>query len=233
MKILAIIPARSGSKGVPGKNTKLLGGKPLLAYTIEKALASRYITELMLTTDSEEIAKVGKVCGIAVPFLRPAHLATDTASSIEVVQHVLDYYETQGKVFDVICLLQPTSPFRPDGMIDQAIETFMAKQTDALVSVLPVPHEYNPHWVFESQENGILHIATGERTIIKRRQDLPPAFFRDGAIYITKTQAIREGSFLGNSLSFIESNPDFYVNIDTMEDWTRAEEKMVVLRDRV
>ncbi len=226
MKVLAIIPARGGSKGVPGKNYKLLGNSPLIAYTIEKANKSIYFSKVIVSTDSDEIAKIAKQFGAEVPFIRPNHLATDEASSISVVMHALDFFEKQNEFFDAICLLQPTSPFRYNGFIDLAIKKFIDDDVDALVSVLPVPHEYNPHWVFKQNSNGMLQIATGEKEIIKRRQDLPPAYFRDGSIYITKTSVIKSGSFYGSKLSYIENDPEFYVNIDTLKDWEIAEAKL-------
>jgi len=130
-------------------------------------------------------------------------------------------------------LLQPTSPFRPKGFIDLAIQKFINEEVDALVSVLPVPHEFNPHWVFEPNEKGLLQIATGDKEIIKRRQDLPQAFFRDGLIYITKTSVIKEGSFYGTKLSYLENHPDFYVNIDTLEDWEKATAKLPLIKSQL
>lgn len=233
MKILAIIPARGGSKGVPGKNIKLLGELPLLAYTAKSALASQLLTKVILSTDCSDIANVAKQFGIEVPFIRPKDLATDSASSISVVQHAVSYLENQGEFFDAVCLLQPTAPFRPKGFIDVALQKFVKEEADALVSVLPVPHEFNPHWVFEPNEKGFLQIATGEAKIITRRQDLPPAFFRDGAIYITKTSVINEGSFYGNKLSYLQSHPDFYVNIDTLADWEEAIAKLPLLKTQL
>ena len=223
-KILAIIPARGGSKGVPGKNIKELAGKPLLAYTSEAALASNLISKVILSTEDEEIMKVGKSWGLDVPFQRPSELAQDQSGSLVVVQHAIQFFEDTGVFFDAVILLQVTSPFRLKGFIDQAIQKFIQSDVDALVSVLPVPHEYNPHWVFETDENDNLKISTGEKQIIKRRQDLPKAYFRDGSIYITKTEVIKKGSFFGKKLSYIESNQDMYVNIDTMDDWKKAEE---------
>jgi N-acylneuraminate cytidylyltransferase len=222
-KILAIIPARGGSKGVPRKNIKDLGGKPLLAYTVEAAKKSKLIDRLIVSSEDEEIIEVAKSLGVEVPFKRPVQLAQDQSGSIGVVQHAVEWLERKGDVYDAILLLQVTSPFREEGFIDKAIQKFNKSGADALVSVLPVPHEYNPHWVFESDDNDQLHIATGEDEIIKRRQDLPKAFFRDGSIYITKTECIKNGGFFGKKLTYIESNPDLYVNIDMMEDWKKAE----------
>ncbi|MFN9583044.1 MAG: cytidylyltransferase domain-containing protein, partial [Bacteroidota bacterium] len=148
MKILSIIPARSGSKGVPGKNTKLLGGKPLIAYTIESAKQSKWLTDIVVSTDSESIATLAREHGAVVPFIRPAELATDSAKSIDVVVHTLTELQNQNKLYDAVVLLQPTNPFRPAGLLDEAIERFNKTTCDALVSVVPVPHEYNPLWVF-------------------------------------------------------------------------------------
>lgn len=229
MRILGIIPARGGSKGVPRKNIKLLGKMPLIEYTIHSSKESKFLTDTIVSTDDEEIAIAAEISGCKPPFVRPSELAQDASTSIEVVQHAIDFFEKQNIFFDAVCLLQPTSPFRETDFIDAAIQKFIAKQSDSLVSVLPVPHEYNPHWTFEETENGLLKIATGDKTMISRRQELPKAFHRDGSIYITKTSVIKKGTFFGESVAYIESNPDFYVNIDTMEDWKKAEELIVKL----
>ena len=223
MRILGLIPARGGSKGVPKKNIKLLGRMPLLEYTINSAKESHFLTEIVVSTDDEEIAIAAEVSGCKPPFIRPAALAQDASTSLEVVQHALSFYEEQQIFFDAVCLLQPTNPFREKGFIDKAIEKFVSSNADCLVSVLEIPHEYNPHWSFEATASGLLKIATGESQIISRRQDLPKAFHRDGSVYITKTEAIKNGSLYGNTIAYIESNPQFHVNIDTMKDWEKAE----------
>lgn len=224
MRVLAIIPARGGSKGVPGKNIKLLGGKPLLQYTLESANESHLLTRVILSSEDASIIATAQELGLEVPFTRPEALATDNAKSIAVVQHAVKYLEEKGEFFDAVCLLQATSPFREKGFIDAAIAKFIQTGVDTLLSVLPVPHEYNPHWVFEENEAGHLKIATGEKEIIGRRQDLPTAFHRDGSMYLTKMEYIKQGTFYGNQLGYIESNLDFYVNIDTLGDWNKAEQ---------
>ncbi|SHG30637.1 N-acylneuraminate cytidylyltransferase/CMP-N,N'-diacetyllegionaminic acid synthase [Flavobacterium fluvii] len=225
MKILAIIPARGSSKGVPGKNIKLLNGKPLLTYTSEIALQSNYLTEVIVSTEDERIREVAKKVGLKVPFIRPVALAQDDTPTIDVIIHALQWYEKQNSFFDAVCLLQVTSPFRTLDFLDKAIERFYERGCDSLVSVLKVPHEYNPHWTFEVNADGNLKIVTGEAEIIPRRQELPTAYHRDGSIYITKTEVLlKKHSLYGKSIAFIESEPDFYVNIDTMEDWRKAEE---------
>jgi CMP-N,N'-diacetyllegionaminic acid synthase len=228
MRILAIIPARGGSKGVPGKNIKLLNGKPLLAYTSEIAMHSKFLTEVIVSTEDIQIKEVAKSIGLQVPFIRPEALAQDATPTIDVIIHALQWYEKQTIFFDAVCLLQVTSPFRTVEFLDKAILKFIKSNCDSLVSVQKVPHEYNPHWVFEVDSTGNLKIATGEAEIIPRRQELPTAYHRDGSLYITKTAVLlKEHSLYGKSTAFIESEPEFYVNIDTMQDWEKAEEIVI------
>jgi CMP-N-acetylneuraminic acid synthetase len=152
-------------------------------------------------------------------------LAQDTTPTIDAIIHALQWYKNQNIFFDAVCLLQVTSPFRTLEFLDNAIEKFIKSDCDSLVSVQRVPHEYNPHWTFEVNAAGNLKIATGETEIIPRRQELPTAYHRDGSIYITKTEVLlQQNSLYGKSTAFIESDPHFYVNIDTMEDWKKAEE---------
>lgn len=225
MKVLGLIPARGGSKGIPGKNIKPLQGKPLLAYTFDSARESSLLTRVILSSDDPGIIRVAKEIGLEAPFQRPADLATDTTPTLPVIIHALESLAQQGDYFDAVCLLQTTNPFRPKGMIDLAIQKLAESDADALVSVLPVPHEFNPHWVFEPGLDGNLRIATGENKIISRRQDLPPAFFRDGAIYLTKTQVLLEQqSLYGEKLAFIVGDESRYINLDTLRDWEKAEQ---------
>lgn len=224
MRILAIIPARGGSKGVPRKNIRLLGGKPLLQYTAEIALSSKHLDKVILSSDDNEIINIGKELGLEVPFKRPAVLAEDKSSSLSVIEHALEFFKAKGEVYDAVCLLQVTCPFRTVTFLDVAIEKFKSSETDSLVSVLEVPHEYNPHWTFKTNDLGNLRLATGEKEIISRRQELPKAYHRDGSIYITKSKVLLEKkSLYGNSIAYIESAKEDYVNIDTMEDWKKAE----------
>lgn len=224
MNILGLIPARGGSKGIPHKNRKELGGKPLLQYTIEAALGSKLLDAVVFSSEDTELMNLAEEKGATVAFKRPNHLASDTAGSLQVVQHALETLAEQGKHYDAVCLLQVTTPFRTSEDIDSAISKFTASGSDSLISVQKVPHQYNPHWVFEVN-NDNLKIATGEAEIVKRRQDLPDAFIRDGAIYITKSEVIiKQKSFFGATISHIELDPKRSVNIDTPEDWTKAEE---------
>ena len=224
MRILGLIPARGGSKGVPRKNIKLLGKKPLIEYTLDDAKKSKLLTQIVVSTDDEEIAIVAEIAGCKPPFMRPLQLAQDTSTTLEVVQHTIAFFESQNIFFDAICLLQPTTPFRESDSIDIAIKKFIDSKADSLISVLGIPEEYNPHWAFQENENGFLNIATGEEEIISRRQELPQAYHRDGSVYITKISVIKSGSLYGKSITYIKSNPQFYVNIDTIKDWETAEE---------
>ena len=230
MKILGLIPARDGSKGVPHKNQKILAGKPLVCYTIEAALACKELDRIVVSTDSDVIAKLSQKAGATVPFLRPKTLAGDNSPSIDVVIHALAFYENQGIYFDAICLLQPTCPLRQTVDITQAIQIFSSSEADSLISVREVPHQYNPHWVFEQASGSeYLKISTGEEEIIHRRQALPKAFYRDGSIYITRTETLKKTkSLYGKKIARHESTNPFYVNIDTLSDWEKAEDLIKV-----
>lgn len=225
MKILGVIPARGGSKGVPRKNIKELNGKPLIQYTSDVALESELIDTLVLSSDDNEIIEVAKKIGIDVPFVRPNDLAQDKSPTFPVIIHALEYYKSIGVEFDAVCLLQVTSPFRSVDFLNKAIKKFIDQDTDSLVSVQEVPHEYNPHWVFKPNDNEELKLVTGEKEIISRRQNLPKTYHRDGSIYITKTSVLlNQNSLYGNKIAYIESPKEWYVNIDTMKDWDQAVE---------
>lgn len=227
MKVLGLIPARGGSKGVPRKNIRELCGKPLIQYTIDAALAAEKLDEVMVSTEDEEIAAIAKNLGAAVPFLRPEELASDDSPTIDAVVHVLHSYQKLGKFFDAVCLLQPTNPLRTSLLIDSCIEKFEITKADSLLSVRSVPHEFNPHWIYEVSESNFLKLATGETEIIPRRQQLPPAYYRDGSIYITKASVILEQhSLYGAKISYFNVDHLDHVNIDTEQDWKKAEKNI-------
>ena len=224
MKVLGVIPARAGSKGVPGKNMRQLCGKPLLQYTVEAALGARLLSRVIITTEDETLAELGEQCGVEAPFLRPAHLALDETPMLPVVQHAVGFMEQYGQRFDAICLLQPTHPLRRPQDIDTCIELLESGDADSVVTILPVPPEYNPHWVYFQNDLGLLHISTGEREPIPRRQELPPAYHREGSVYVTRRDVLMErNSLYGSRLAGHPVNPEFSVNIDSFDDWSRAE----------
>lgn len=224
MNVLGVVTARGGSKGVPGKNIRLLGGKPLLTWTAEAAMSARSLTKVVLSTDDEEIAAVGRAAHLDVPFMRPAELAQDRTPSLAVLQHTLRWFEERGEHYDAVCLLQPTNPLRTAATIDACIARFVETGADAVVTVLPVPAEHNPHWVYFAAANGELRLSTGEAEPVSRRQDLPAAFHREGSVYVTRRDVLLEqGSLYGARVIGFEVDPSASVNIDSLEDWARAE----------
>jgi CMP-N-acetylneuraminic acid synthetase len=227
MRVLGLIPARGGSKGVPRKNIRLLAGKPLLQYTAEAALAARQLSRVVLTTEDLEIAEVGKRCGLDVPFLRPQELAQDSTPTLPVIQHALRWLANNGDNFDAVCLLQPTSPLRTAEIIDGCIDLFQQYQADCVVTMAAVPEKYNPHWVYFKNEQGFMQISTGEKDPIPRRQALSSAYHREGSVYVTKTTIVMEkNSLYGERLVGYILNEANLVNIDTLQDWENAEKLM-------
>lgn len=184
LNILAIIPARGGSKRLPGKNIKPLLGKPLIAWTIEQAKKSSMIGMVIVNTDSPQIAKVAKRYGAEVPFLRPARLATDTATSADMVLHTLEFYDRRNISFDIVVLLEPTSPLRTDDDIDTALTSFIANfvRVDGLVSVGAV-HLEKPD-ILKKVERGAV------APLFKKSPSV--GFFPYGVIYAVKTSAFKK-----------------------------------------
>ena len=226
-RVLCLIPARGGSKGVPRKNLKVLGDRPLLQYTAESALASKRLIRVILSTEDEEIEALGRRYGLEVPFIRPIELARDETPMLPVAQHAIRALEAEGDRFDALCLLQPTNPLRRPEDIDACIELLERSDADAVVTVLPVPVEYNPHWVYFRDADGFLCLSTGESTPVPRRQELPAAFHRDGTVYVTRRDVLMErNSFYGSRLICYPMDPSRSINIDTMEDWVRVEERI-------
>jgi CMP-N,N'-diacetyllegionaminic acid synthase len=224
MKVLGIIPARGGSKGIKNKNIVPILGKPLLAYTVEPAKASKRLTRVVLSTDDEEIAKVGRSLGLDVPFMRPPELARDDTPTLPVLQDVVRRLEAAGEHYDAICLLQPTNPLRTVEIIDGCLELFESSNADSVITVLSIPHKYNPHWAFEPTADGSLRLATGEATIIPRRQELPAAYHREGSVYVTKTEVLMQGNSLyGKRIFGFPVDEKNSVNIDGPEDLALAE----------
>lgn len=212
---------------MPRKNIKMLGGKPLLAYTAEAALKAERLSRVILSTEDEEIAAIGRECGLDIPFMRPADLAEDATPTLPVVLHALMIMKRQGEIFDAVCLLQPTNPLRRAEDIDACVRIFENAGADSVISVLPVPTEFNPKWVYWSDSFGNLVLSSGEKEPIARRQDLPPAFYRDGSVYVTRSQVIMErGSLYGEQIRSYVMNPAFSSNIDTEEDWIKVEKRL-------
>lgn len=218
--MLAIIPARGGSKGLPGKNIKELKGKPLIAYTIEAALKSKYITRVIVSTDDMEIVKVAKQYGAEVPFIRPSELASDTAKAIDTYQFVCNRLEVEEK-FKItnFIVLQPTSPFRTEQHIDSAVDLFKKRKADSVISFCKENHPI--YWHKHVSELGEIKSIFPET--IKNRQEEKPTFFPNGAIYIFKREIINKGHYYTNSSFAYIMDRKNSVDIDTKEDFEYAE----------
>jgi CMP-N-acetylneuraminic acid synthetase len=222
VKALAIIPARGGSKGVHRKNIRALGGRPLISYAIGTALAAKNIDRLIVSTEDPEIADVAKACGADVPFLRPPELAQDDSKVVDALLHTLDRTDREeGYKPDLVVLLQPTSPFLIGSDIDGAVAKCRQPGVDAVVSVcLP---DHSPYWMHRMEEDGRLTDFVG--TVYEsRRQDLPPVYFRNGAIFMAKTEVlVNAGSFFGDRTYAYVMDQDRSLQIDTERDLRLAE----------
>lgn len=226
MTPLYIIPARGGSKGIPRKNIKPLCGRPLIAYSIDAALeAGASPRSIILSTDDAEIAETGRRLGLDVDYMRPAELATDTAGSREVILDAMDWADRRGIAYDCVVLLQPTSPMRTGADIKAALELY-TPDTDMVVSVKEA--SANPYYnCFETDpESGYLHISKGDG-LLTRRQDAPPAWEYNGAVYVINPQSIRDmplGAFKKRVPSVMPAERS--VDLDTPTDWLVAEAMM-------
>lgn len=223
LKVLAVIPARKGSKRLPKKNTMSLAGKPLISYTIEAAINSQFVDNVVVSTDCEDIAKVAIDSGASVPFMRPSTLADDTSTSIDVVINVVEELEKIGSAYDVVILLQPTSPLRCAADIDGAFSLFDKNNADAVVSVCEVEHP--PLWTNTLPENMSLDGFLSSDVLNKRSQDLPPYFRINGAIYIIRNKKLKEGkTFFPNQKSYAYiMQVERSVDIDTLTDFKFAQ----------
>lgn len=191
-KILGLIPARGGSKGLPGKNIKPLCGKPLIAWTIEQGLASKYLDKVIVSTDDEKIADVSRSYGAEVPFMRPGELATDEAKTIDVVIHALEFLKQQdGLEYDYLALLEPTSPLRKNGDIDESITKLIdnTKNADCLVSLGQISLEH-PNITKRINMNGFVQPFYEQKAVILRRQDLVNAYFPYGVMYLSQVDTL-------------------------------------------
>jgi len=222
MKILALIPARAGSKRLPGKNIRMLGGKPLITWSIEVAENNPEICDILVSTDDPVIASICKDAGALVPWLRPAELATDTSSSVDVALHALDWYETEKGLIDGILLLQPTSPFRTRETVQKGIELFAKNDRQAVLGVSPT--HVHPMWSFKISKDYLVPFMDGHGMGV-RSQDLPDAYVVNGSFYLISPIELRERhSFIvEKTIPLLITSPQNALDIDTDYDFKLAE----------
>jgi N-acylneuraminate cytidylyltransferase len=223
VKILGIIPARGGSKRIPRKNLKEIAGRPLLYYTIEAVKASRYLSEIIVSSDDDEIIEYAKSQGVKVPFKRPAHLATDQASSYDVVLHALNFMERHTAViYQYVCLLEPTAPLRRTKDIDGAIEKLLDSDCDSLISLISSSSPYRIRYI----ENDKVRLAFPDefQKFIKDKSRYPKAYIPGGGLFISKTESLRFQSSLtpAKTIGYIMSN-FLGLDINTKDDLIIAE----------
>jgi N-acylneuraminate cytidylyltransferase/CMP-N,N'-diacetyllegionaminic acid synthase len=224
--VLALIPARGGSKGLPGKNIRPLLGKPLLAWSVEQGKASQYIDKVMVSTDDTEIAGTAKKYGAEVPFLRPAELASDTAPTIDTILNALDGLAANGEAFDFVVLLEPTSPLREVRDIDRALEKLSEHATaESIVGVAKVESAH-PAFLLKV-ENGLTRPYSPNEFGVKRRQDIEDVFFLEGSVYIAYAHSLRDRRTFYHELTLPYIVPKYKsFEIDDLTDFTIVEALM-------
>lgn len=228
MNVLGLITARGGSKGIPGKNVAACGGKPLVAWSIAASREARCITRTIVSTDDAEIARISCEHGAEAPFLRPAELSTDTATSIDVAKHAIQWlWENEAWATDVLVLLQPTSPLRTGRHVDEAF-ALLVNGADSVVSVVEVPHLFKP-WLVLSIEDGYLEDFYKQELPFDRfrRQGQPVLYARNGpAVIATRARTIEAGSFYGDrSVPYLMSAEDS-IDIDEPADLVMADQQL-------
>lgn len=217
-KVLGVIPARGGSKGIPGKNIRILGGKPLIAWTIEAAKGSAYLDRLVLSSDSADIIRVAKEYECEAPFVRPAELARDDTPGVEVPLHALSMLPG----YEYVVLLQPTSPLRSVADIDGCLEKCVAEKAPACVSVSEAAE--SPYWMYVIDGQGRLEPFAGKARTFVRRQDIPPAYLLNGAVYAAETPSlISTRSFITGDTVAFPMPRERSLDIDDELDWGFAE----------
>ena len=228
-RVLGLIPARSGSKGIPDKNVRVLGGKPLLVHAVDAARSSKVVDRIVVTTESERIAALARAYGAEVPFLRPASLARDETPMLPVIVDAVDRLEAAGWSPEIVVLLQPTAPLRRPEHIRMGLDLLLGTRADSVVTVVPVPSHYAPHFVMRVTDGRLApFLAEGER--FTRRQDVPVAYSRDGTLYAFWRRNLREGTIYGGDCRPLILSSEESVNLDDPSDWQRAEALLARVR---
>lgn len=224
--VLGVVPARGGSKGIPQKNLRPLAGRPLLAYVMDAVRDSHCVDRLVLTTDSPEIAELGRQLGFEVPFLRPAKLATDDAPMQPAVEHAVAQVEAEGWRSDIVVVLQPTAPLRRGEHIRHAVELVQRTGASSAVSVTEIPKHQAPQYAMRI-DGGRLTPYLPEGRRITRRQDVEPAFSRDGTVYAVQRDVLMiEHDLYGSDCRPLILDVSESLNLDSVDDWTAAESRL-------
>jgi CMP-N,N'-diacetyllegionaminic acid synthase len=229
-RVLGVVTARAGSKGIPGKNTKLLAGKPLILYTVEAALTSGAFDRVILTTDDEAAAASAREGGCEVPFMRPSALAADDTPHLPVMQHALEWLRDHEHYQpDSVMTLLPTSPLRQPAHLRQAVELGRTSGADSVIGVDELPLHFHPLRVVSIDADGWARLFVGGAPVKRRpgrRQDMPPAWVMNGAIYLFKTRFLFdpvEPNLYGDRVATMVMPPPYGLNLDDPEDWELAE----------
>jgi len=225
-QVLGVVPARGGSQGIPGKNIRQLGGRPLLAYALEVATRSGVVDRVILSTDSEEIAGVGRTCGFEVPFLRPADLAGGRSPMLAVIEHAVATLEADGWSPEIVIVLQPTSPFRRSEHVRRAVQLLRESKADSVVSVVELPRHFSPDYVMRLDDWRLVpFLPAGER--VTRRQDARRAYVRDGTVYACwRRTLVDQHSLYGRACQPLVLDASDALTLDSQDDWAEAERRM-------
>lgn len=227
-KVIAMVPARGGSKGLPGKNIREICGLPLLAWSVRAGRESRYVDEVMVTTDSDEIARIGKAAGANIPFLRPSVLAQDQSTSFGAIAHALDHYRTVlGKQFDYVVLLEPTSPMRTAADVDRALERLLAQPDATAIVGVAKTESQNPAFLVKVSERGFISGYEEKQMKVLRRQDIPDVYFFEGSLYISEEAALLEKKTFYHEKTIAYEVPKWMsLEIDDLDDFIMVEALM-------
>lgn len=218
MRILGLIPARAGSKGVPGKNRRILAGMSLVERAFRVAKQSAVCERIIVSTDDMSVMRVARRIGLDVPFIRPAELSGDETPMLDVLQHGVRTLEARGHQFDVVMILQPTSPLRTAGQLIEAAR--LLGENDSVCSVTELPRTMSPHYVMRIQQ-GFLTSFLEEGKSVTRRQDAPPAYLREGSVYLVRRDVLMEqNSIYGTRCVPMQVGAS--LSIDSEEDWQEA-----------